>query len=76
MLPLQIGSAAAAAAETAATTIGRPNAVAMAFFFGFIAVTLGITAWAARRTRTADEFYAAGRRVSAGRTGSRWRATT
>jgi cation/acetate symporter len=56
---------AAQAAQTGApeTAIGRPNAVAMAFFFLFIAVTLAITWWAARRTRTTEEFYAAGRTI-------------
>jgi hypothetical protein len=34
-----------------ATRIGEPNTVAMTFFFAFIAITLGITWWAARRTR-------------------------
>jgi cation/acetate symporter len=52
-----------------ATRIGEPNTVAMAFFFGFIAVTLGITYWAARRTRTTEEFYAAGRTITAGQNG-------
>ncbi|HXH25791.1 MAG TPA: hypothetical protein VNI78_11110, partial [Vicinamibacterales bacterium] len=47
------------------TSLGEPNAVAIAFFLGFIAVSLGITWWAARRTRTADHFYAAGRSVTA-----------
>jgi len=47
-----------------ATAIGQPNAVAMAFFFLFIAITLGITYWAAKRTRTTEHFYAAGRTVS------------
>ncbi|MGH7713730.1 MAG: sodium:solute symporter family transporter, partial [Gemmatimonadaceae bacterium] len=51
------------------TRIGEPNAVAMTFFFAFIAVTLGITYWAARRTRTTEEFYAAGRTISAGQNG-------
>ena len=51
------------------TRIGEPNAVAMAFFFGFIAITIGITWWAARRTRTTEEFYAAGRTISAGQNG-------
>ena len=32
-----------------ATRIGEPNAVSMAFFFGFITITLGITYWAARQ---------------------------
>jgi cation/acetate symporter len=51
------------------SVIGEPNAVAMAFFFGFISITLGITYWAARRTRTAEHFYAAGRTISAGQNG-------
>jgi cation/acetate symporter len=51
------------------TTIGQPNAVAMAFFFVFISITLGITWWAARRTRTTEQFYAAGRSVTAGQNG-------
>ena len=55
-----------AAADTA---IGQPNAIAMAFFFGFIAITLAITYWAARRTRTTEHFYAAGRTISAGQNG-------
>jgi cation/acetate symporter len=46
------------------TTLGTPHPVAIAFFFLFIAVTLGITWWAARRTRTAEHFYAAGRSVT------------
>jgi cation/acetate symporter len=57
------------AATEQATRIGEPNAVAMAFFFGFIAITLGITYWAARRTRTTEEFYAAGRTITAGQNG-------
>ena len=52
-----------------ATRIGEPNTVAMSFFFGFIAITLGITYWAARRTRTTEEFYAAGRTITAGQNG-------
>jgi cation/acetate symporter len=38
--------------------------VAIGFFFVFIAMTLGITWWAARRTRTVEHFYAAGRSVT------------
>jgi cation/acetate symporter len=53
----------------AATRIGEPNRVAMGFFFLFIATTLGITWWAARRTRTTEQFYAAGRRISPGQNG-------
>ncbi|MGK6323185.1 cation/acetate symporter ActP [Sphingomonas sp. DT-51] len=33
---------------------------ALAMFASFVLLTLGITRWAARRTRTADDFYAAG----------------
>lgn len=44
---------------------GQPDSVAIAFFAIFICITLGITWWAARRTRTAEHFYAAGRSVTA-----------
>jgi len=68
---LQAASAprAAATATPVDSAIGAPNTVAMTFFFAFIAITLGITYWAARRTRTAEHFYAAGRTVSAGQNG-------
>lgn len=36
------------------------NWPAIAMFAAFVALTLAITRWAARRTRTADDFYAAG----------------
>ncbi|HEY7613515.1 MAG TPA: sodium/solute symporter, partial [Gemmatimonadales bacterium] len=39
------------------------------FFLIFIGITLGITWWAARRTRTTEQFYAAGRSISAGQNG-------
>src|SRR6266850_4011779 len=51
-------------AQAAQTAIGEPNVIAIAFFFVFIAVTLAITWWAARRTLTTSHFYAAGRTVS------------
>src|SRR3954471_15858308 len=51
------------------TAIGQPNVVAMVFFFIIIAITLGITYWAARRTRTTEHFYAAGRTVSPAQNG-------
>jgi cation/acetate symporter len=47
------------------TTIGTPTASAIVFFFVIVAVTLSITYWAAKRTRSAKQFYAAGRSVSA-----------
>jgi cation/acetate symporter len=49
--------------------MGEPNWVAIAAFFAFMALTLGITGWAARRTRTTEHFYAAGRSISAGQNG-------
>jgi cation/acetate symporter len=45
--------------------IGEPNLVAISFFLGFIALSLAITVWAARKTRTADQFYTAGGSVTA-----------
>ena len=45
-------------------TAGQPSTLAILFFFGFVAVTLGITWWAARRTRSTEHFYAAGRTVT------------
>ena len=51
------------------TAIGQPNAVAMAFFALFILITLAITFWAARRTRTTEHFYAAGRTISPAQNG-------
>ena len=47
------------------TSLGAPNVTAIVFFLGFIALSLGITVWAARKTRTTDQFYAAGRSVTA-----------
>ena len=39
---------------------GASNPLAIIFFFVFISATLGITYWAARRTKTTEHFYAAG----------------
>jgi len=47
------------------SSLGEPNVTAIAFFVLFIAMSLGITVWAARKTRTTDQFYAAGRSVTA-----------
>jgi cation/acetate symporter len=46
------------------TSLGQPNPTAIALFFVFIAVTMGITWLAARRTTTTEDFYAAGRSIS------------
>ncbi len=57
-------SAPAAAQSALQTTIGKPHPIAIAFFFGFVLVTLGITYWAAKKTKSASEFYAADRSIS------------
>jgi len=46
------------------TTLGNPTASAIGFFLLILALTLAITYWAARRTRSTEDFYAAGRTVS------------
>jgi len=46
------------------TTLGQPHFAAIAWFLAFVAVTLAITFWAARRTRSTEHFYAAGRTVT------------
>jgi cation/acetate symporter len=38
--------------------------VPLAMFLGFIAITLGITYWAARRSSGANNYFAAGRRIT------------
>ncbi|MEM7466123.1 MAG: cation acetate symporter [Pseudomonadota bacterium] len=40
------------------------NLPAIGMFLVFVAVTLGITYWASKRTQTAQDFYAAGRSVT------------
>ncbi|MBK8177111.1 MAG: cation/acetate symporter ActP [Rhodospirillales bacterium] len=40
------------------------NITAIVFFFIFVSATLVVTYWAARRTKTAEHFYAAGRSIS------------
>jgi cation/acetate symporter len=47
------------------TSLGEPNAIAVTFFLLFIVVSLSITVWASRRTRNMEQFYAAGRSVTA-----------
>ena len=46
------------------TTLGTPTVSAVFFFLVIVALTLAVTYWAARRTRSAREFYAAGRSIS------------
>lgn len=44
---------------------GRANAVSVVFFVLFLSSTLVITWWASRRTRTAEQFFTAGRSIGA-----------
>ena len=46
------------------SSLGEPNLIAIVGFFVFIALSLGITILAARRTRSAEHFYAAGRKIT------------
>jgi cation/acetate symporter len=55
---------AAAAAPVVTSTIGQLNPTSVIFFLIFVASTLVITYWAAKRTRTTKDFYAAGRSVT------------
>jgi Na+(H+)/acetate symporter ActP len=45
-------------------SLGGAHPAAVAWFLLFVAATLGITWWAARRTRSAEHFYTAGRSVT------------
>src|SRR5690606_16700161 len=46
------------------TALGEPNATAITFFLLFVTLTLAITYWAARKTKSTEEFFAAGRAIS------------
>lgn len=58
-----------AATLAVGTALGEPNAAAIAMFLVFVAITLAITYWAARKTRTTSEFFAAGGSISAAQNG-------
>ncbi|CAB3708555.1 cation/acetate symporter ActP [Achromobacter pestifer] len=47
-------------ATAQAATTGQTSTSAIAMFVTFIAATMGITYWAAKRTRTTSDFYTAG----------------
>lgn len=54
-----------AAAQTGAPAVApSPNYIAIGMFLVFVVISLGITFWAARRTRSASDFLAAGGRIS------------
>ena len=46
------------------TTLGHPTLSAIVSFLVIVALTLAVTYWAARRTRSTKDFYAASRSVS------------
>jgi cation/acetate symporter len=48
----------------AASALGQPNPTAIAGFLIFVSITLAITYWAARQTKTTDQFFAAARSVT------------
>lgn len=50
--------------QTTQTIIGQFNPTAVMFFLLFVITTLAITYWAAKRTRTTKDFYAAGRSIT------------
>src|SRR5512143_2070828 len=56
-------------AQTVTTSLRSPSASSIGFFFLIVVVTLCITYWAAKKTKTSKEFYAAGRSVSAAQNG-------
>jgi len=53
-----------AAGAVVTSSLGEPNLIAIAGFFIFIVLSLGITYLAARRTHNAEHFYAAGRNIT------------
>ncbi|MBX9730258.1 MAG: cation acetate symporter, partial [Sphingomonas sp.] len=55
-----VSNAAYAAGDLGQADKQSTNTTAIAMFLIFVLLTLGITYWAARRTKTAADFYAAG----------------
>ena len=50
--------------ENFQSTLGQVNIASIIIFFVFVAITLFITYWAAKKTKTTSEFYAADRSIS------------
>ncbi len=46
------------------TSLGQPTPMAIGFFLFFVVVTLGITYFAAKRTKTTSEYYTAARSIT------------
>ncbi len=55
-----VAGAALAAGDVGEVKKQATNVTAIIMFLAFVAATLGITYWAAQRTKTAKDFYAAG----------------
>ena len=64
LLVVKIACAADVAASPAMPETPPVNWHAVVMFIIFVAITLGITYWAAMRTKTATDFYAAGRGIT------------
>ena len=64
LLALLASAAAHAAGPLEAGTRQATNWTAIAMFAGFVALTMGITYWAAGRTKTTSDFYTAGGGIS------------
>src|SRR5260370_13611545 len=45
------------------------NPITIGIFAAILTITLGVTAWAARRTRTTADFYAAGKGLTSAQNG-------
>src|SRR6266508_3621161 len=65
IMQMLLTQAAPAAPAPIETTLGKPTVASISFFFLIVLVTLVITYFAAKKTKTSSEFYAAGRSVSA-----------
>ncbi len=64
MTPLNFSPLLGATTEAAKGELGHIGPTAIAFFFVFITLSLGITYWAARRTRSTSDFFVAGGNVT------------
>ncbi|MBL8252768.1 MAG: cation acetate symporter, partial [Candidatus Competibacter sp.] len=69
LLMLVAGSALAAGADVGEVKKQALNVPAIIMFLVFVAFTLFITYWAAQRTKTAKDFYAAGGGITGFQTG-------
>ncbi len=59
-ITLAVAPAFGAGPAVDAASKSSVNPIAIAMFIGFVMLTLGITYWAAKRTRSASHFYTAG----------------